>query len=156
MAFAQTVGIDGHHLLEMIYSDATPSFLSVVPAVEIMRTIFVQQYYIEADQVYWREKGNLPPAALAISSPHDAEARYTNKRDTTWVGYKVHLTETCDEDSPHLITSVIRRTIWLCNRLGRINIPKHSNNVTIKELASRGQSLVRPMLLGCEQRAIVG
>jgi hypothetical protein len=31
----------------------------------------------------WREKGNLPPAAVAISSPHDAEARYTNKRETT-------------------------------------------------------------------------
>ena len=66
-------------------------------------------------QVYWREKGNLPKdagfayvfsAAVAISSPHDAEARYTNKRETTWVGYKVHLTETCDEDVPHLITSV--------------------------------------------------
>jgi transposase len=28
------------------------------------------------------------------------------KRETTWYGYKVHLTETCDEDSPHLITHV--------------------------------------------------
>jgi transposase len=28
------------------------------------------------------------------------------KREVTWVGYKVHLTETCDEDLPHLITHV--------------------------------------------------
>ena len=43
---------------------------------------------------------------LDISSPHDPEARYARKDTTTWVGYKVHLTETCDDDSPHLITHV--------------------------------------------------
>ncbi len=34
------------------------------------------------------------------------EARYSSKRTVNWVGYKVHLTEICDEDSPHLITQV--------------------------------------------------
>jgi transposase len=34
------------------------------------------------------------------------EARYSNKRSVTWVGYKVHLTETCDAEAPHLITHV--------------------------------------------------
>ncbi len=29
-----------------------------------------------------------------------------NKRTREWTGYKVHLSETCDEDSPHLITYV--------------------------------------------------
>ena len=116
LAFAQTVGIDGYHLLEMVYCSTAPSFLKEVPAVEILRQIWVQQYYLENNQVYWREKGNLPPVAVlsfrnlppavAISSPHDAEARYNSKRETTWVGYKVHLTETCDENTPHLITSV--------------------------------------------------
>ena len=28
------------------------------------------------------------------------------KRDKRWVGYKVHVTETCDEEPPHLITHV--------------------------------------------------
>ena len=28
------------------------------------------------------------------------------KRATTWNGYKVHLTETCDADGPNLITDV--------------------------------------------------
>lgn len=28
------------------------------------------------------------------------------KRETRWTGYKVHLTETCEEDAPHLITHV--------------------------------------------------
>ncbi len=29
-----------------------------------------------------------------------------NKRSVTWVGYKAHLTETCDEDTVHVITDV--------------------------------------------------
>ncbi len=34
------------------------------------------------------------------------EARYSIKRETHWTGYKVHLTETCDEDLPSIITDV--------------------------------------------------
>jgi transposase len=34
------------------------------------------------------------------------EARYSTKRSMGWVGYKVHLTESCDEGFPHLITDV--------------------------------------------------
>jgi transposase len=34
------------------------------------------------------------------------EARYSQKRETQWVGYKVHLTETCDPAQPDLITQV--------------------------------------------------
>ena len=47
------------------------------------------------------------PAAVRIASPYDLEARYSSKRDTHWVGYKVHLTETCDADHPDLITQVM-------------------------------------------------
>jgi transposase len=36
--------------------------------------------------------------------PYDTEARYSTKRSTTWTGYKVHLTETCDDEAPHLLT----------------------------------------------------
>jgi transposase len=35
------------------------------------------------------------------------EARYTSKRETHWVGYKVHLTKTCDAEQPDLITQVL-------------------------------------------------
>ena len=28
------------------------------------------------------------------------------KRDISWVGYKVHLSETCDPETPHVITNV--------------------------------------------------
>ena len=41
-----------------------------------------------------------------ICSPYDTEATYGRKLTTWWVGYKVHLTESCDEDAPRLITHV--------------------------------------------------
>ena len=34
------------------------------------------------------------------------DARFSLKRETKWTGYKVHLTEVCDPDAPHLITHV--------------------------------------------------
>jgi hypothetical protein len=43
---------------------------------------------------------------LIITSPYDRDARYCRKRDTIWAGYKVHLTETCAQDAPQLITHV--------------------------------------------------
>jgi transposase len=35
-----------------------------------------------------------------------AQVASTTKRQTNWIGYKVHLTETCDEQLPLLITEV--------------------------------------------------
>jgi len=105
--FAETIGGDGYLLLSMIYSESAPEWLCSIPAVEIMRQIWVQHYYIEEGVVNWRTKGNIPPPAVMISSPHDVDVRFcTNKRDKTWEGYKVHLTETCDKNTPNLITSV--------------------------------------------------
>ena len=103
---AETISTDGHYLLAAIYAKTAPDFLRSLKAVETMRQIWIQHFFIEADTVHWREKDNLPPAALMICSPHDTDARYSTKRETSWIGYKVHLTETCDKEGPNLITHV--------------------------------------------------
>ncbi len=41
-----------------------------------------------------------------LSSPHDPEAHYERTDTISWIGYKAHLTETCDDDRPRLITDV--------------------------------------------------
>jgi hypothetical protein len=42
---------------------------------------------------------DLPPACLRADAPYDADARYCTKGSVDWVGYKTHLTETCDDDA---------------------------------------------------------
>jgi transposase len=103
---AESIGKDGALLLEEVFDTATPHWLSEIPALEILRRIWVQNYWYEEGQLRWRSVEDIPPAAQYISSPYDHEARYSKKRSTTWVGYKVHLTETCETDSPHLVTHV--------------------------------------------------
>ena len=48
----------------------------------------------------------LPRAAEQLESPYDLDARYRTKRDTHWLGYMVHYTETCDLKKISLITHV--------------------------------------------------
>jgi len=48
----------------------------------------------------------MPPVSQWLRSPYDTETRYGNKSDCQWIGYKVHFTETCTSDLPHLITQV--------------------------------------------------
>jgi len=100
------MGADGVQLLTALYAAEAPSWLHNLPAVEVLRRVWVQQFSVVAEVVRWRAAEDLPPSSLMICSPYDAEARYSQKRQTEWTGYKVHLTETCDEDTPHVITDV--------------------------------------------------
>ncbi len=103
--YAETVGRDGMQLLDEIY-DKGPTWLRQVPAVETLRQTWVHQYFVDQGRVRLRAAKDLPPAGQRYDSPYDPDASYGNKRSSTWTGYKVHLTETCDEDSVHLITHV--------------------------------------------------
>jgi len=106
-AHAELIGADGDLLLSAVYADGAPPWLRQVPAVETLRRVWVQQYYLHDGMVRWRTaQEGIPPARLVVSSPYDVDARLGRKRKTQWVGYKVYLTETCDEGRPHLITHV--------------------------------------------------
>jgi transposase len=105
-ALVETIGADGYALLEAIGITPDLHWVHHVPAVEILRRVWVQQFEIVEDKVHFRANDNIPPPSQMICSPYDAEATYGRKLTTWWVGYKVHLTESCDEDSPRLITHV--------------------------------------------------
>jgi transposase len=110
-ALARTIGADGYALLAMSYAVDAPVWLRELPAVEILRRVWLQQFYKEVaedgERLHWRtDAQGLPPAARFISSPYDPDAHLARKRTTQWVGYKVHLTETCESDTPNLITHV--------------------------------------------------
>jgi transposase len=122
-ALAVQYGRDGYHLLDAVRAPGAPGWLGELPAVETLRQIWIQQYYRVSDEhgekVIRREASEhgLPPGRARIVSPYDSQARYSQKHARSWLGYKVHLTETCstaaDDDPdtgrppvPNLITSV--------------------------------------------------
>ena len=105
-AYATIIGADGLLLLTAVYAPTAPVWLRELKAIQSLRQIWVQNYAWVDNHLSWRDASMIPPAELFINSPYDVEAHYAKKRTTSWVGYKVHLTESCDEDSPHLITHV--------------------------------------------------
>jgi transposase len=110
-ALARQVGVDGYQLLDSVWASESAPYLRTLPTLEALRQLWVQQYYrctvpgLEA--LRGRTTDEQPPAALRITSPYELEARYSTKRNTQWVGYKHHLTETCEPEYPDLITQVL-------------------------------------------------
>jgi Transposase domain (DUF772) len=104
---ARQVGMDGYQLLDAVWTATSAPDLRTLPALEALRQIWVQQYYRctlpGLEDLRWRTTEEQPPAAVRITSPYDLEARYSTKRNTQWVGYKRHLTETCEPEYPDLI-----------------------------------------------------
>jgi transposase len=106
-AWQTTIGQDGYALLTALADPRTPAYLAAVPSVRLLHCVWWQQYYVADDQLRWRsEAEGLPPSKLFVQSPYDPAARFRTKRQTRWTGYLVHLTETCDDTTPHLITNV--------------------------------------------------
>ncbi len=105
-ALAVTVGQDGFDLLDAIYAPTAPMELRWLLAVEILRQVWLQQYYAPTPTIQHISEKDGPPSASRIRSPYEIEARNSTKRSTNWTGYKVHLSETCSLNLPHLITSV--------------------------------------------------
>ncbi len=127
-AFAETVGRDGEALLNAVTGPGAPAWLREVPAVEILRRAWVQNSCrldddagpSEPDKpqiLRWRtEVEGYPPSALMVASPHGLDVHYAKKRQTTWIGYKVHLTDTCESGQPNLITHVETTTAPVVDR----------------------------------------
>lgn len=103
------IGFNGHYLLEKIYFYSQIKLnLCQLKSVEILRLVWLQQYTFDESGLVWRspDNGGLPPNSNRIESPYDIDARNSTKRDINWTGYKVHITETCDEETPNLITNL--------------------------------------------------
>ncbi len=100
---------DGYALLEAIYDSAAPAWLRELPAVDVPRRVLVQNYTRTITQdgqevIGRREKqpegDGLPPGHARIASPYDTDARWAARRDAFWLGYTLHITETCDDPPP--------------------------------------------------------
>jgi len=104
-ALAEEIGADGRQLLAAVFDAGAPAWLREIPAVQTLWRCWLQQFHAD-EPIRWRAAEDLPPAPRLLCTPYDPEARYSRKRTTEWVGYKVHLTESCDEEGPRIITDV--------------------------------------------------
>ena len=99
------VGLDGQWLLDRLAAEATPPALRALPEVEVLATVWSQQFRVVEGKVVYQESGPYD-GKTQIQTPHDPEARYSKKGKQRWVGDKLQVTETDDENLPHLITDV--------------------------------------------------
>jgi hypothetical protein len=101
---ALAYGRDAFALLGAVYSAAAPVWLRELPAVDVLRVVVLQNYTrtITSDgrEVVGRREADtdgLPPGRCRLTSPYATHARWGVKRDTFWNGYKVHVSETCEQ-----------------------------------------------------------
>ena len=102
-------GADARRLIEHLAARYLDLLLG--PRVEALRQVMVQNYYWDsAGRLRWRDDegdAGLPPSAARIVSPYDLAARYARRGQVTrWTGYLAHVTETCADDGPNVITDV--------------------------------------------------
>ena len=95
---------DGYALVAACYEESAPGWVRQVPAVQVLRTVLIQSFTRAVDEggrevIGRREPGGdgVPPAHVRISSPYDGDARWGAKKDLHWLGYKLHISETCDD-----------------------------------------------------------
>jgi hypothetical protein len=100
---ATVFGQDALALCRAVWAPGAPAWLRDIQPVAALRQILVQTYIVHTDAhgrevVKKREADTdgVPPGHLRIASPYDTDARWAAKgEDLFWLGYKVHLTETC-------------------------------------------------------------
>ena len=100
-----SVGPDGQWLLSRLQDSNTPDELRQAPEVQLLATVWEQQFELVDKQVVFRKAGSYDGRSQ-IQTPHDAEARFSKKGAQKWVGDKLQLSESDEEGQPHLITDI--------------------------------------------------
>ena len=106
-ALLAEMATDGLYLLERLSATGTPEWLWELPVVGVLHLVWLQNFtWAEQGILRSRTGDEVPPSGQFLSSPYDVDARYSIKRNTFWVGYKIHLTEQREAELPMIITNV--------------------------------------------------
>ncbi|MEV0459174.1 hypothetical protein [Catellatospora methionotrophica] len=149
--YVMQVGADGMHLLRQVYRQDTPAVISRLAQVEVLRQVWVQQFYHDHDgRLCWRQaktsrarktrsgtarratakaddemqSAMVPWSSVKIVTPHDPDARFSHKPGKIeWIGYKDHQTETCDDGYPDVIVQVLTTSGLPPDKVGGAMVP---------------------------------
>jgi transposase len=180
---------DAAALLRAVWDPGSPSWLQLLPAVGVLQRVLIQNVTVDVDRggrevIRLREADTdgLPPGRSRIVSPYDTDARWGGKRDLTWLGYKLHVSESCDAEAaggvpdapPNLITNMattdasvpdVAMTEPIHAELARRGVPpdEHyvdsgypSADLLVSSLTDFGVRLVTPMLADTSPQARAG
>ncbi len=111
-AYAVQIGMDGFMLLDALDCADTPPDAVTLPQVALLRRVWARHFERDGseDGAMGDEQGSrsvrMQPVqgrgpGDRVESPYDSDARFRSKSGTSWTGFMVHLTVTCDEDMPH-------------------------------------------------------
>ena len=104
--WARQVGADGFVLLHLLQEPETPAALRQLAQMQTLQTVWQQCYQRdEQGRVKWRD-GPRVEAKERLISPYETDARIGCKGTKTWLGYRSHVTETCEADLPEVIVQV--------------------------------------------------
>jgi transposase len=108
---------DGAALLRAVWHPSAPAWLRSLPAVGVLQRVLIQNAKVTVDRggrevitLRDADTDGLPPGRRRIVSPYDVDARWGGKRDLTWYGYKLHISESCDAAAA---TGPVDRDDWV-------------------------------------------
>jgi transposase len=104
--FLHQVGQDGWGLLSAIAADPQSHWMLSIPAIDTLQRVWKQDYLPLEEGGAWIADEDRLEATRLFYSPYDLDASAAKKRSTYWIGYKAHFSESCEPDSPQLITQV--------------------------------------------------
>ncbi len=102
------VAEDGYFLLDALAQAAQD--LLVLEQVAIFKQVWKHHFVKEGGSPKLKEGDERTPLKERFNSPYDPEAKHGNKGSKQWEGYKLHITESCEDDLPHVITHVATTT----------------------------------------------
>ncbi len=102
----QDMGEDAFLLLQLVTRGDAPPQAQTVAAIEHLQHILGVHFTILPSGPCLKSAEDMKSLSPCAESPYDPEARFCSRQNHRWFGYSVHLTESCDEDKPHLVTLV--------------------------------------------------
>ncbi len=120
----QKAGEEGQWLVTQVMTTGSP-VLQTLPELALLRRVLDEQYAPnELGALQTRPAGQV--TGDVITSPHDTAARYGNKGSHEWIGYKLHVTETIDEDlGARFITDMTVTPAFIQDNTPVLDIQQH-------------------------------